>query len=76
MLCRFAAVTIVAPRQCAKTTIAKALGGEYFDLLLSQQRWPPGALEQARGVTGTLPSGLKRVQGLPAEQIVIARVER
>lgn len=29
---RYPAVTIVGPRQCGKTTLARALGGEYFDL--------------------------------------------
>jgi hypothetical protein len=28
----FPAVAIVGPRQCGKTTLARALGGEYFDL--------------------------------------------
>ena len=29
---RFPAVTLVGPRQCGKTTLAREIGGEYFDL--------------------------------------------
>ena len=29
---RFPAATIVGPRQCGKTTLAREIGGEYFDL--------------------------------------------
>ena len=29
---RYPAVVIVGPRQCGKTTVARAIGGEYFDL--------------------------------------------
>jgi predicted AAA+ superfamily ATPase len=32
MLRRFPAVTLVGPRQCGKTTLAREIGGEYFDL--------------------------------------------
>ena len=29
---RYPAVALIGPRQCGKTTLAKAMGGEYFDL--------------------------------------------
>ena len=35
---RFPAVTLVGPRQCGKTTLAKAIGGEYFDLEQDSER--------------------------------------
>jgi hypothetical protein len=31
-LAEYPAVTLVGPRQCGKTTLAKKLGGRYFDL--------------------------------------------
>jgi uncharacterized protein len=31
-LAEYPAVTLVGPRQCGKTTLAKSLGGQYFDL--------------------------------------------
>ena len=31
-LAQYPAVTLVGPRQCGKTTLAKSLGGQYFDL--------------------------------------------
>ena len=42
---KFPAVAILGPRQCGKTTLAKELGGSYFDLeqegsrLLLDARW-------------------------------------
>ena len=50
----FPAVTLVGPRQCGKTTLAKALGGEYFDLEVESDRlrldleWPR-LVEKRRG---------------------------
>jgi len=34
----YPAVTIVGPRQCGKTTLARSLGGRYFDLERQQER--------------------------------------
>jgi len=31
-LAKFSAVAILGPRQCGKTTLARQLGGRYFDL--------------------------------------------
>ena len=38
MLRRAPAVSIVGPRQCGKTTLAKAIGGTYFDLEQESER--------------------------------------
>jgi predicted AAA+ superfamily ATPase len=38
LLRRYPAATIVGPRQCGKTTLAKALGGAYFDLQQERDR--------------------------------------
>ena len=35
---QFPAVTIVGPRQCGKTTLARSLGGSYFDLEQESER--------------------------------------
>lgn len=35
---QYPAVTIVGPRQCGKTTLAKAIGGAYFDLEQESER--------------------------------------
>lgn len=35
---RFPAVTLVGPRQCGKTTLAREIGGEYFDLEQESER--------------------------------------
>ena len=35
---RYPAVTIVGPRQCGKTTLARSIGGEYFDLEQESER--------------------------------------
>ena len=35
----YPAVTIVGPRQCGKTTLARSLGGRYFDLEREQERF-------------------------------------
>ena len=37
-LARYPAVAIIGPRQCGKTTLAKSLKGNYFDLELDQER--------------------------------------
>ncbi len=37
-LARYPAVALVGPRQCGKTTLAKALGGFYFDLEQESER--------------------------------------
>ena len=37
-LARFPAAALIGPRQCGKTTLAKSLGGAYFDLEKPQDR--------------------------------------
>jgi len=37
-LADYPAVAIVGPRQCGKTTLAKSIGGEYFDLEQDRDR--------------------------------------
>ena len=37
-LADYPAVVIVGPRQCGKTTLAKSIGGEYFDLEQDRDR--------------------------------------
>ena len=37
-LAHWPAAVIVGPRQCGKTTLAKSLGGEYFDLEQERDR--------------------------------------
>jgi hypothetical protein len=37
-LARFPAVTLVGPRQCGKTTLARTLGGRYFNLEAPEER--------------------------------------
>ena len=37
---QFPAVTIVGPRQCGKTTLARSLRGPYFDLEQESERIP------------------------------------
>ena len=38
LLRAYPAATLVGPRQCGKTTLARSLGGEYFDLELESER--------------------------------------
>ena len=46
LLRAYPASTLVGPRQCGKTTLAKSIGGAYFDLELESERirldleWP------------------------------------
>lgn len=56
----FPAATLVGPRQCGKTTLAKALGGTYFDLEVESDRlrldleWPHVVSGAGRGVKSRL----------------------
>jgi uncharacterized protein len=56
----FPAATLVGPRQCGKTTLAKALGGTYFDLEVESDRlrldleWPQVVSGAGRGVKSRL----------------------
>lgn len=51
-LAEYPAVALVGPRQCGKTTLAKSLGGRYFDLEQDSDRlrldleWPQRIAEQ------------------------------
>lgn len=70
-LARYPAVVLVGPRQCGKTTLARALGGRYFDLEQESDRlrldlqWPNAStrellvLDEAQAV----PSIFERLRG-------------
>lgn len=68
----YPAVTIVGPRQCGKTTLAKSLGGEYFDLEVDSERvrldldWPRLAAAGGRGRAKAPPVILDEAQTHPA----------
>jgi len=62
---RYPAVAIVGPRQCGKTTIARAIGGEYFDLEQEADRVRLD-LEWERLVAGRTRLILDEAQSFPA----------
>ncbi len=62
---RFPAATIVGPRQCGKTTLAREIGGEYFDLEQESDRVRLD-LEWTRLIAGRTRVILDEAQTYPA----------
>lgn len=65
LLRAYPAATLVGPRQCGKTTLARSLGGAYFDLELDSERVRLD-LEWPKVVAGTAPVILDEAQTYPA----------